>query len=165
MRARHRMYACTEGVWTVRARWDASTDSCMVVAWDTTFLAVFYLYSQSSPPLSLPPPPSFLLPFPPPLPRSSPLGTLTHMRTYGSVRVRRANSARDALRRPARARAAGGQQAVGRRERPLRPGHRVRRCHWRGELACCGACVSGSERCVLVLFPSLAGYGLQARGY
>ncbi|KAM5543982.1 hypothetical protein V8D89_002599 [Ganoderma adspersum] len=34
-----------QGVWTVRARWDASMGTCTVIAWDTTFLAVFYLYT------------------------------------------------------------------------------------------------------------------------
>ncbi|PIL26973.1 hypothetical protein GSI_10111 [Ganoderma sinense ZZ0214-1] len=38
------LVAC-QGIWTVRARWDAAMGSCTVITWDTTFLAVFYLYT------------------------------------------------------------------------------------------------------------------------
>ncbi|KAI1792339.1 hypothetical protein LXA43DRAFT_887850 [Ganoderma leucocontextum] len=41
----HRALLMSCGIWTVRARWDTSMNSCTVITWDATFLAVFYLYT------------------------------------------------------------------------------------------------------------------------
>lgn len=37
-----------EGVATVHAMWDEEQSTCVLYKWDSTVLAIFYLYSASS---------------------------------------------------------------------------------------------------------------------
>ena len=43
-----------EGIATIRAMWDEGTAMCVVYKWDSTVLAIFYIYSASF----APPPPA-----------------------------------------------------------------------------------------------------------
>ncbi|TBU39402.1 hypothetical protein BD309DRAFT_872372 [Dichomitus squalens] len=38
----------SQGIWSVRARWDPASHGCAVVAWHSTFLGIQYLYSAPS---------------------------------------------------------------------------------------------------------------------